>query len=91
MNILKVEVWDVTGNKRVNVEVPDDVPVERVLIVLTEKLHLPKYNPDGRFMSYKLHHRRSGVQLFDEKNLGEQDVRDGDILRISPEMTAGCR
>ena len=86
---LQIEVWDATGNKRVLVQVPDDVAVERVLMVLADKLHLPKTSPDGQLMSYKLHHRRLSSQLLDEKTLGEQDVRGGDALRIQPEITAG--
>ncbi|HEU0184017.1 MAG TPA: EsaB/YukD family protein [Blastocatellia bacterium] len=89
MNNLKIEVWDVTGNKRVMIEAPDDVPVERVLVVLVDKLRLPRHNPTGEFMSYKFHHRRLGVQLLDDKTLGEQQVENGDVLRIQPEITAG--
>lgn len=87
--MLNLEVWDVTGNKRVTVEVPGDVPVERILVVLVERLLLPKYSPQGDFMSYKFHHRRLGVQLFDEQTLNEQQVMSGDVLRIQPEITAG--
>lgn len=89
MGSLNVEVWDATGNKRVSAEVPDDVTVDRILMVLADKLHLPRHSPDGQLMSYKFHHRRLGVQLLDGKTLGEQDVGDGDVLRIQPEITAG--
>ena len=40
-------------------------------------------------MSYKFHHRRLGQQLLDDKTLAEQDVGQGDVLRIQPEITAG--
>ena len=89
MGKLALEVWDATGNKRVQVEVPDDVSLDRILMVLAEKLHLPKHSPDGQLMSYKFHHRRLGIQLLDEKTLAEQQVVDSDILRIQPEITAG--
>jgi len=89
MGNLNIEVWDATGNKQILVEVPDDVAVDRILYVLAERLHLPKHSPDGQLMSYKFHHRRLGVQLFDDKSLGEQQVTDGDALRIQPEITAG--
>lgn len=89
MGALSLEVWDATGNKRVQVEAPDDVVVERILMVLTDRLHLPKHAPDGQLMSYKLHHRRLSAQLLDGKTLAEQDVKDGDVLRIQPEITAG--
>ena len=86
---IEIEVWDATGNKRVEVEVPADVAVECVLMVLADKLHLPKHSPDGQLMSYKFHHRRLGMQLLDDKTLAEQQVERGDVLRIQPEITAG--
>jgi hypothetical protein len=90
MGSLNVEVWDATGNKRVTAEVPDDVTVDRILMVLADKLHLPRHSPDGQLMSYKFHHRRLGVQLFDTETLGGQGVVEGDVLRIQPEITAGA-
>jgi len=89
MGDVNLEVWDATGNKRLPVQVPDDVAVERILLVLAEKLHLPKFAPDGQLMSYKFHHRRLGVQLRDDQTLAEQSVADGDVVRIQPEITAG--
>jgi uncharacterized ubiquitin-like protein YukD len=86
---ISVEVWDATGNKKQTVEMPDDVPVNRVLAVLVDKMKLPRNSPDGQLMSYKFHHKASGMQLLDNKNLRDAGVRDGDILRIQPEITAG--
>lgn len=86
---INLEVWDATGNKKLKVQVPDDVAVERILLVLADKLHLPKYAPDGQLMSYKFHHRRLGVQLLDDRTLAQQQVTDGDVVRIQPEITAG--
>ncbi|HEY1554198.1 MAG TPA: EsaB/YukD family protein [Kofleriaceae bacterium] len=86
---INLEVWDATGNKRLQVQVPDDVSVERILMVLADKLHLPKFAPDGQLMSYKFHHRRLGVQLLDDRTLSQQTVIDGDVVRIQPEITAG--
>jgi len=89
MGDVNVEVWDATGNRRVLVQVPDDVEVHRILMVLADRLHLPRHSPDGQLMSYKLHHRRAGTQLLDDRTLSAQDVREGDALRIQPEITAG--
>lgn len=86
---LSLEVWDATGNKRIEVTVPDDVTVDRILLVLTDKLSLPRHNPDGQLMSYKFHHRRLARQLFDDRTLSDQEVVSGDVLRIQPEITAG--
>ena len=91
MGDINLEVWDATGNKRLAVQVPDDAAVERILMVLADKLHLPRHSPDGQLMSYKFHHRRLGAQLRDDRTLAEQGVVEGDVVRIQPEITAGGR
>ena len=89
MGDINLEVWDATGNKRLKVQVPDDVAVERILMVLADKLHLPRYAPDGQLMSYKLHDRRSGRQLLDTETLRDAGIESGTELRLQAEITAG--
>lgn len=91
MAYINVEVWDVTGNKKDTVEVPDDVPVNRAIVVLIERLNYPKYDPaGGQLLSYKLHHRPTGKQLMDEHTLHQNGVKEGDIVRLIAEITAGA-
>ena len=89
MSHITIEVWDATGNKKQTAEVPADAPVNRLIAVLVEKMNLPRQSPDGQMMSYKFHHRASGRQLLDTELLSTAAVRDGDILRLQPEITAG--
>jgi len=89
MGMINVEVWDATGNKKSLVELPDDAPVNRILVVLVDKMQLPRNSPDGQMMSYKFHHKTTGMQLLDTQSLHEAGVREGDVLRIQPEITAG--
>jgi uncharacterized ubiquitin-like protein YukD len=89
MGLLTVEVWDATGNKRQSVQMPDDAPVNRLLLVIVEKLNFPINAPDGQPLSYKLHHRASGKQLLDDQKLRDIGVKEGDVLRLLPEITAG--
>ena len=89
MGVLNVQVQDATGTKRQLVEMPDDAPVKRLMVVLIDKLSFPQFAPDGQPLSYKIHHRASGKQLLDDQCLSEVGVRDGDILRLQPEITAG--
>jgi len=84
------QVWDATGNKRQEVELPDDAPVNRILAVLLGKMQLPQTAPDGQPLSYKFHHKRSGKQLLDDQCLADAGVEEGDVLRLQPEITAGC-
>ena len=90
MNAMTIEVWDATGNKKQVVEVPSDAAVNRLIAVLVDKLNLPRNSPDGQMMSYKFHHRASGRQLLDTETLASANVKDGDILRLQPEITAGA-
>jgi len=89
MGNLNLRVVDVSGSRSSEVSAPDDVSVDRILILLVERLGLPLNSPDGQLMSYKLHHRRSGTQLLDESTLAEAGVQEGDELRLQPEITAG--
>ncbi|TWU04160.1 hypothetical protein CA54_60420 [Symmachiella macrocystis] len=89
MNDITIEVWDATGNKKQSVELPEDAEVNRVIVVLVERMNLPVHSPDGQLMSYKFHHKSSGRQLLDDETLHSAGVKDGDILRLQPEITAG--
>ena len=90
MATLTVQVWDATGNKRQDVELPDDAPMNRVLAVLLEKMNFPQYAPDGQPLSYEFHHRASGKQLLDDQCLLDVEAKAGDVLRLQPEITAGA-
>jgi hypothetical protein len=89
MSQLTIEVWDATGNKKQVVSLPADAPIDRVIAVLVDKMNLPRNSPDGQLMSYKFHHRRTGRQLLESETLSGADVREGDVLRLQPEITAG--
>lgn len=89
MGTLRLKVTDVSGSRSRDVEAPDDVPVQRILVLLVERMNLPLNSPDGQVMSYKLHHRRTGCQLLDDRTLAEASVHDDDELRLQPEITAG--
>ncbi|MDR2172002.1 MAG: EsaB/YukD family protein [Planctomycetaceae bacterium] len=86
---ITVQIWDATGNKKTEVELPDNVAVNRIIHVLLEKMNLPPNGPDGQPLSYKFHHKASGKQLQDTQCLADAGVQEGDVLRIQPEITAG--
>ena len=89
MGMVKVKVSDISGSRVNEVEAPDDVPVNRILVLLVERMNLPLNSPDGQLMSYKLHHRRTGSQLLDHQTFAQANVMSGDELRLQPEITAG--
>jgi uncharacterized ubiquitin-like protein YukD len=89
MPYINVIVYDSTENKRVPAELPDDAPCSKIVAVLIQKLQMPTNGPDGAPLSYKFHHKNSGRQVQDSQTLAEAGVKDGDILRLQPEITAG--
>lgn len=88
MGMITIEVWDATGARNELVELPDDEPVNRILVKLAEVMNLPLKHPDGQLMVYKFHHTSAG-QLRDEQTLAMAGVQSGDKLRIYPELIAG--
>jgi len=90
MAYINIEIWDATGNKKKVVEVPDDVQVKRIIVLLIERLNYPKFDATGgMLLSYKLHHQATRKQLVDDQTLLNAGVKDGDILRLIPEIIAG--
>lgn len=86
---INVEVWDATGNKKAIVNLPVHSPINRIIVLLVDRMNLPRNSPDGQLMSYKFHHKASGRQLLDDETLSQADVSEGDVLRLQPEITAG--
>ncbi len=89
MGKVNVIIMDATGSKEQKASLPDDAPVRRIIAKLVQLLNLPTTGPDGQPLSYKFHHKASGKQLADEQTLAEANVKDGDVLRLQPEITAG--
>lgn len=89
MGKINVKIIDATGSKEQEATVPDDTPVRRIIGKLVEMMNLPATGPDGQPISYKFHHKASGRQLADEDTLAGAGVKDGDVLRLQPEITAG--
>ncbi len=89
MSMVQVRVWDVTGSRSQQVEAPDDVTVDRLLVILVERMNLPLSSPDGQLLSYKLHHKRTGRQLLDSDTFAQASIQHNDDLRLQPEITAG--
>ncbi len=89
MGRVNVVVVDATGNKEQKVGLPDDVKTGVIMVKLVEKIKLPSIGPDGNSISYKFIHKVSGRQLLETQTLKEAGVKDGDVLRLQPEITAG--
>lgn len=52
-------------------------------------MELPIVDLGGQILNYKFQHKASGMQLVDEQTLAEARVKDGDVLRLLLEITAG--
>ena len=86
---VNVTIVDAVGSKEQQATLPDDAPVRRIIAKLVQMMKLPATGPDGNPLSYKFHHKASGRQLTDDQTLGQAEVKDGDVLRLMPEITAG--
>ena len=88
MASIKVIIYDPTGSKKTPVELPNDVPMRRLIPALVSKMGLPTQqgaNP----ITYRLDHRESGKRLGENESLTEAGVKEEDILSLFPEVSAG--
>lgn len=90
MGKVNVVIVDATGNKEQKVGLPDDVKCGIIMVKLVEKIKLPSVGPDGNPISYKFIHKVTGRQLLEAQTLAEAGIKDGDVLRLQPEITAGA-
>ena len=67
-----------------------DIKCGIIMVKLVEKIKLPSVGPDGNPISYKFIHKVTGRQLLEAQTLGEAGIKDGDVLRLQPEITAGA-
>lgn len=89
MTIIKVVVLDVTGGKAVPVNLPDDIPMRRLIPALVTKMSLPMGTIIGEPMVYVLDHLRTGRRLKDNDTLTSAEVMEDDRLKLVPLPTAG--
>jgi len=89
MGKVNVVIVDATGNKEQKVGLPDDIKCGIIMVKSIEKIKLPSVGPDGNPISYKFIHKVTGRQLLESQTLGEAGIKDGDVLRLQPEITAG--
>ena len=57
--------------------------------IVAEELASPPGMEEVASLMWIKHHRASGKQLLDNETLAAAGVRDGDVLRLQPEITAG--
>ena len=87
---VNVVIVDATGNKEQKVGLPDDIKCGIIMVKLVEKIRLPSVGPDGNPISYKFIHKVTGRQLLEAQTLADAGIKDGDVLRLQPEITAGA-
>lgn len=89
MGKVKVTIIDSVGNMSQSANVPDDIAIGRVIGKFIQMMNMPTTDPSGALMSYKVQHKNSGKQFNDTDTLAQHGVKDGDVLRLLPEITAG--
>lgn len=88
MASIRVLIYDPTGSKKTPVELPDDVPMRRLIPALVTKMGLPT-TQGANPITYRLDHRSSGKRLGDGDSLADAGVAQEDILSLFPEVSAG--
>lgn len=85
---VRVAILDHTGGKKTIVELPDDVPMNRLVPALVSSLNLPVHQA-GNPISYRLDNPETGERLGEDATLAQAGVEAGAVLSLFPEVTAG--
>ena len=73
MASIKVIIYDPTGSKKTPVELPADVPMQRLIPALVSKMGLPT-SQGANPITYRLDHRSSGKRLSEDESLADAGV-----------------
>jgi hypothetical protein len=84
----KVIIYDPTGSKKTPVELPNDVPMRRLIPALVSKMGLPT-SQGANPITYRLDDRQSGKRIGEDESLRDAGVSEDAILSLFPEVTAG--
>ncbi len=82
---VRVTVVDSAGGKTVTAELPATAPISRLLPALVTKMNLPSN------ITYGMQHWESGKQLTSSDTLSSAGVKEGNTLRLVPNVSAGGR
>lgn len=86
---VRVALVDHLRGTKTQVEIPNDVPVNRLTKALVDHLGLPPSDSSGAPITYCLDNRETGQRLRETQTLAEAGVEDGAVLALFPEVTAG--
>jgi hypothetical protein len=92
---VRVTIVHPNGSTKTTVEVPQNVPVQRLVQALVPRIGLPAVNQDGRPVAYRLvrQNNREGDEEEQEINptttLADSRVQNDNVLRLYADMQAG--
>ena len=86
---VQVVVIDPTKTRSQKAELPDDIPMERLIPALVTKLGLKVTDDQGRPQSYKLTLVRTGEMIGEKETLADKGVQADDELKMSVEIVPG--
>jgi hypothetical protein len=88
---VRVVILDPSGRKKTTVEVPDNVPAQRLTQALITRMGLPSVNDAGHPTGYELTYGRLGEekQLAPDQTFAEAGIGSDDVLRLFTKATVG--
>ena len=91
---IRIGVIDISQSEKTNMEVPDHVPVERLVEAIVEEMQLPLTGPNNRPNRYELNLRQANghlTRLDPSQTLAENGVGQDAVLQLTVEMVAGVK
>jgi hypothetical protein len=87
----KVTILDPSGGKKTTVEVPDNVPAQRLTQALVTRMGLPAVDEAGHPINYRIGRTSNGedIELNPDQTFADAGIQDNDLLRFYASRAAG--
>lgn len=88
-NTMTIRAQDVTGQRRVSLEIDRQATVDELIRGASRRMHLAGEETDEGRVTWFARDDKRGVALRPSQVVGEA-LHDQDTVRIQPEVSAGC-
>jgi hypothetical protein len=91
MALLRISILDPSKTTKTEVEVPDDIPSQRLVKALVGRMGFPPNDQRGQPIAYRLGYSRNGVdtEILPDQTLADVGTRNDEQLRLYADMQAG--
>lgn len=84
MTSIRIHLGDPTDSKRITAEVADDIPMQKLIPAIVNRIGLPIIGPNGKTIKYNFIRRSTATYMDDEATMQSAGIAPDEIFNIIP-------